>query len=394
MIGHKDAIAPLRLRLHEAHLRYPLGQEVHTAASGRVAALHEIFLEIEDREAGVTGVGEVRANATFITGTPSENVVPGVIAFCRLLDLSSVENLAASFAAHAPSFPKICRAVVDNALVDLLARRAGLAAAVFLGGKSQPRGLACNNCVFWGSDADMAANLDRYIMQGFRKIKLRVGIGTLDDDERRLAFLRRRSGELELSLDANGAWSADQALAALDRLRRYGPTYIEQPTHKGDWPALERVAHQGGLLVMIDEGLQEEEDVARVCANAGRIAAHLKICKAGGVRPLLEIGRRFGRAGVPYVMGQMNEGAIATAIAVHAGMALTPMVGELYGALGIENDVAEGVSYRDGRVRVPGGPGIGLTLRGGAAAMLWSRPEDSMEPPGHVRARQRERKKQ
>jgi L-alanine-DL-glutamate epimerase-like enolase superfamily enzyme len=328
MTKGEDTVAPLRLRLYEAHLRYPAGQEVHTAASGRIAALHEIVLEIEDREAGMTGVGEVRANAAFITGTPSENVVPGVIALCRLLDMSSAENLAASFVEHAPPVPKICRALVDNALVDLLARRAGLAAAAFLGGAWQPQGLACNNCVFWGSDVDMAANLGRYIAHGFRKIKLRVGVGTLEDDERRLAFLRRRGGgELELSLDANGAWSADQALAALDRLRRYGPTYIEQPTHKGDWRALERVARDGGMLVMIDEGLQEEDDVVRVCANAGRIAAHLKICKAGGVRPLLEIGRRFDRAGVRYVMGQMNEGTIATAIAVHAGMALSPLVG-------------------------------------------------------------------
>jgi L-alanine-DL-glutamate epimerase-like enolase superfamily enzyme len=375
----------LCLRLYEAHLRYPTGQEVHTAASGRIATLHEIILEIEDREARVTGIGEVRANAAFITGTPSGNVVPGVIALCRRLDTSNAEALAASFVEHAPSVPKICRALVDNTLVDLLARRAGLAAAAYLGGAWQPQGLACNNCVFWGSDADMAANLDRYIALGFRKIKLRVGIGTLEDDERRLAFLRRRGGaELELSIDANGAWGADQALAALDQLRRYGPTYIEQPTHKGDWPALERVARDGGLLVMIDEGLREEEDVARVCANAGRIAAHLKICKAGGVRPLLEIGRRFDRRGVRYVMGQMNEGAIATAIAVHAGMALSPLVGELYGALGIENDVAEGVSYRDGRVYVPDGPGIGVTLKRGFAVPLWSSPEGLTSVPVDV----------
>ncbi len=361
----------LRLALSEAYLRYPPGQEVHTAASGRIEALHEVVLEIFDPESGLTGIGEVRANAAFITGTPEAEVVPGVIALCASLDRSGVEAFGASFAMA--KAPKICRALIDNALVDLLARRAGMPAAAYLGGAFTGDGVACNNCVFWGSDEDMRANLAHYVALGFRKIKLRIGVGALDDDVRRLAYLRSaHGGELDLSVDANGAWSADQALHALDRLRPFGIGYIEQPTLKGDWPALERVAREGGILVVIDEGLQDDGDVERVCANAGRIAAHLKICKAGGVRALAGIARRFDRHGVGYVMGQMNEGAIATAVAVHAGMALSPMLGELYGALGILNDVAEGVSYGGGRVRLPAGPGIGIALRPGSTTPLWS----------------------
>lgn len=362
----------LALRLYEAYLRYPTGQEVHTAASGRIAALHELFLEIEDREAGVIGAGEVRANIAFITGTPEEEVWPGVVRLCRGLDLSDASTLAASFGRLRHDAPKICCALVDNALVDLEARRRGQSAAAYLGGAWQAGGLACNNCVFWGGDADMQANLARYVALGFRKIKLRVGVGTLDDDVRRLSWIRGAYGQdLVLSIDANGAWSADQALGAIDRLRRFDIEYIEQPTLKGDWPSLERVTDACGLLVMIDEGLQDDADVARVCANQGRIAAHLKIAKAGGVTKLVEIGRRFDRHGVPYVMGQMNEGAIATAIAVQAGMALSPRIGELYGALGIEDDAGAGVVYDRGRVFVPAGPGIGVVLQRDRIRPLW-----------------------
>jgi L-alanine-DL-glutamate epimerase-like enolase superfamily enzyme len=362
----------LALRLHEAFLRYPAGQEVHTAASGRIAALHELFLEIEDRDAGVVGVGEVRANIAFITGTPEAEVRPGVERLCRGLDLRDAAALAASFARLRHTVPKICAALVDNALVDLQARRCGQSAAAYLGGVWQEGGLVCNNCVFWGSDADMRANLARYVALGFRKIKLRVGVGTIDDDVRRLSWIRGAYGdELELSIDANGAWSAGQALACIDRLRPFGIAYVEQPTLKGDWDALERVSAAGGVLVMIDEGLQDEADVARLCANQGRIAAHLKIAKAGGVTALVEIGRRFDRHGVPYVMGQMNEGAIATAVAVAAGMALSPRIGELYGALGVEDDAGARVVYGNGRVFVPGGPGIGVALQRARVHPLW-----------------------
>jgi L-alanine-DL-glutamate epimerase-like enolase superfamily enzyme len=367
----------LVLRLYEAYLRYPAGQEVHTAASGRIAALHELFLEIEDREAGLIGVGEVRANIAFITGTPEEEVRPGVVSLCRRLDLTDAAALAVSFDRLRLDAPKICCALVDNALVDLEARRLDQSAAAYLGGEWRADGVACNNCVFWGSDADMEANLARYVALGFGKIKLRVGVTTLDDDVRRLSWVRGAYGRtLKLSIDANGAWSPDQALLAIDRMRKFDLEYVEQPTVMGDWPALERVATACGLPVMIDEGLQDDADVARVCANQGRIAAHLKIVKAGGVSKLVEIGRRFDRHGVPYVVGQMNEGAIATAVAVEAGMALSPRIGELYGALGIENDAGAGVVYERGRVCVPAGPGIGVALRRDRVRLLWCSDED------------------
>lgn len=367
----------LALRLYEADLRYPAGQEVHTAASGRIAALHELFLEIEDRDAGLTGAGEVRTNIAFITGTPEEEVRPGVIALCHGLDLSDATRLALSFNRLRRDAPKICCALLDNALVDLEARRRNQSASAYLGGKWRCDGVACNNCVFWGTDADMQANLARYVALGFRKIKLRVGVGTLEDDLRRLSWIRGAYGEsVALAIDANGAWTADAALSAIDRMRRFDIEYVEQPTAKGDWPALERVAGACGLPVMIDEGLQDEADVARVCANQGRIAAHLKIAKAGGVSKLVEIGRRFDREGVPYVVGQMNEGGIATAIAVAAAMALSPLIGELYGALGIADDPGAGVTYADGRVFVPAGPGIGVALQRDRVRRLWCSDEE------------------
>jgi L-alanine-DL-glutamate epimerase-like enolase superfamily enzyme len=361
-----------RIRVYEAYLTYPAGQDIHTAASGHIAALHEVFAEIEDRAAGLTGLGEVRANIAFITGTPEADVVPAAIALLRGISGSATPaELAASFAASRQNSPKISQALVENALVDLEAKRGGITIAEYLGGAWNPS-LPCNQCVFWGTDEAMRDNVDSYLAQGFRKIKLRVGIGSLDDDMRRLGWIRERCGPaIELAIDANGAWDSELALANIDRLRSFGIAYVEQPTHKGDWEALERVARESGIDVMIDEGLQTDDDVARVCANRGRISAHLKIAKAGGVAAMVAIGRTFDRHGVSYVTGQMNEGALATAVAVQAGMALKPRVGELYGALGILNDPGTGVRYSDGTVSVPQMPGVGVSLRHDRLSLLW-----------------------
>jgi len=366
------SVFDFRFRIYESFLTYPGGQEVHTAASGRIAALHEYLLEIEDQSAGVSGWGEIRANIAFITGTPEAKVLPGILTLLQaMFSARSSTELEDAFAAHRVSVPKICQALVDNALVDLFAKRAGRTLAEELSG-AWKAAVPCNECVFWGSDKDMARNVASYVSLGFTKIKVRVGIGTIEDDERRLAWLRDNYRDaIQLSADANGAWAAEDALRHIDRLARFDLNYIEQPTRKGDWPALEQVAKLSPLPVMIDEGLQDEGDIERVCANQGRITAHLKICKAGGVRNLVAMARKFDAADVGYVVGQMNEGAVATAVAVQAAMVVSPIVGELYGALGIENDPGSGVAYSNGCVGLPKLPGLGIGVERALMSLLW-----------------------
>lgn len=361
-----------KIALLESFLVYPPGEEVHTAASGFISALHEYFLRIEDAS-GRAGVGEIRANIAFITHTPEEQVAPGIAALARAIDWSRPwEEVLEMLPAVAAGVPKISRAAVENALVDGIARARGVTAAEFLGG-TWHEGVACNQCVFWGSDENMRANAERYVAQGFRSIKLRIGIGTLEQDYARLAWLRDRfGGSVRLAVDANGAWTVGQAAAAIAKLRPIQFDYIEQPTTPGDWDALETLARETDVPIMLDEGLQGWADVERLCANAGRISAHLKIAKAGGAVAMVEIGRKLSSHGVPYVVGQMNEGALATAIAIHCAMALKPMIGELYGALGILNDPATGVSYEGGKAFVSRGPGTGVEFDRSKAKELWA----------------------
>jgi L-alanine-DL-glutamate epimerase-like enolase superfamily enzyme len=359
------------IALSEAHLVYPAGEEIHTAASGHVQALHEFYLRIENG-AGQVGIGEIRANVAFISHTPEEQVAPGILALVRGIDWSwpwpeILQNLSTLSA----GVPKISRAAVENALVDGIARARNVTAAEFLGGAWRD-GVECNQCVFWGTDENMRVNAERYIAQGFRSIKLRIGIGSLERDYARLAWLRESFGtSLHLAVDANGAWTLEQAKAAIARLRPIGFDYIEQPTTPGDWGALEALARETDVSIMLDEGLQSWADVERLCANAGRVSAHLKIVKAGGAVEMVKIGRMLSKHGVPYVVGQMNEGALATAIAIHCAMALDPMIGELYGALGILNDPATGVRYEKGKACVGRGPGTGVEFDPSKTNDLW-----------------------
>jgi L-alanine-DL-glutamate epimerase-like enolase superfamily enzyme len=142
---------------------------------------------------------------------------------------------------------------------------------------------------------------------------------------------------------------------------------------------IERLAKQSPVPVMLDESMTSSKDVDRVISIGGQLAAHLKLIKFGGLRPLIAAGKKLTAAGIPIMVGQMNEGALATAAAAHAAIALQALGNELYGADGIINDPAEALVYQDGKVILPEAPGIGLAFNASKLTTCWKRTIDTRE---------------
>jgi L-alanine-DL-glutamate epimerase-like enolase superfamily enzyme len=258
--------------------------------------------------------------------------------------------------------PAIARAALESALVEGLARRAAVTVAEFLGGAWQARVASCH-CLFWSPDDVFDRLAQRFVDDGFRELKVRIAIENFDRDLARLARLRERFGaRITLAVDANGAWSGAEAAERLRALERFALAYVEQPTTIGDWAAFETAARATAIPLMLDEGLASEVDVTRLCRLGPPFLAHLKIAKLGGPCAVVAAARRFADAGVGVMMGQMNEGAMATALATHCAMAIGPRHAELYGAYGLTDDPARGLAYRDGAVALARTPGLGVAL--------------------------------
>ena len=71
------------------------------------------------------------------------------------------------------------------------------------------------------------------------------------------------------------------------------------------------------------------------------------------------------------MIGQMNEGAAATAAAYHCTIATNPAHAELYGADGLIDDPVRGVSYANGTIRVEPTPGLGVQIDTRNRETLW-----------------------
>jgi L-Ala-D/L-Glu epimerase len=359
------------LRLYAADLNYPRELQVHTAVSGLVASLSARYLVIERSD--FRGEGEVRANISYLSHIPESAVDPAIIALCRELPWSAApEDILATVRQRNSSVPYVATAALENALIEGMARRDGMAVAQYLGG-AWAEGVDTNQCLFWGPDDQFDRLTERYLGEGFRQIKVRIAIGAFDQDLARLKRLRERAGpSVSIAVDANGAWTAEEAIEKLRALEPIGLSYVEQPTTAGDWPAFRKASGSTSIPLMADEGLASEADVDELCAIGSRALAHLKIVKLGGPTQVVAAMKRFRDAGVAVMIGQMNEGALATAITAHCVMALKPRYAELYGCYGLLDDVTQGVTYADGQIRTPAGPGLGTMFDPKRCRPVWS----------------------
>jgi L-alanine-DL-glutamate epimerase-like enolase superfamily enzyme len=357
----------MEARLYRSMLTYA-GLTVHTASSGPVAGLDALYLELDDGRH--RAIGETRINCRYLNGYEPDYLLEQARVGVAAFDWSArPEDLRAGI--QASGLPAPVKMLFDIALWDLSARRAGLPLAHLLADEARTLTHATNQTLFLSAQDDFDAQVAGYLSRGFRDLKLRVG-ADIEADRARHARLRAAYGAtVKLAADANGAWAPQEASSRLAALAEYGLAYIEQPIAAGNWEALTLLAKSAPMPVMLDESLATTADVQELIrrrdAAGGRLQGHLKLLKLGGVTPALAAARALAAAGVPFMIGQMNEGGVATAAALHLAVATRPLHAELYGADGIVNDPAQGLAYAEGRVAVRDAPGLGLDFRAPSA---------------------------
>ena len=352
----------MRASLYSGALHYGGNLVLHTASSGSISYLSEIYLRLDD---GTTvGVGEVRTNIAYLNGYAPETVMAAAVAAVSTIDWArDPADMLATMPEWGARLIAPVRALIDCALHDLIARSAGVSVAASLGSETQKVAWPTNQSLFISSEETFLAQAQAYVDRGFRDLKVRVAAGHFSEDLHRIAALRVKFGDrIKIATDANGRWSELEALDNLKALALFGIVYVEQPVPAGDWKAIDLLAAQSPVPVMLDEGVAGLDDVTRICGYGGKVYAHLKLVKFGGIAPTMHAARQLARSNVPFMIGQMNEGAAATAATLHVACATSPAFAELYGADGLIDDPVSGISYDNGTARANDTPGFGVTF--------------------------------
>ncbi len=166
----------------------------------------------------------------------------------------AIAGLMAEFSAELALLPSFAFGL-ETALLDLLTGgRRRLWETPFTRGEA---GLETHGLIWMDTPENILHQIDVKIAAGHRVIRMKVGSLSFDQECELLAEVRRRftARQMELRLDANGAFSPDEALDRLTCLARFEVAFIEQPIPAGHTNQMARLCRRSPIPICLDEEL-------------------------------------------------------------------------------------------------------------------------------------------
>ncbi|XZF13112.1 dipeptide epimerase [Chitinophagaceae bacterium MMS25-I14] len=161
-------------------------------------------------------------------------------------------------------------------------------------------------------------------------------------------------------VDANEALVYEDAEKLLPELQALGVTMLEQPLAKTEWEAMKELKAKSPIPLFADESCVEETDVAR-CADAFH-GINIKLVKCGGITPALRMVQEAKKLGLKLMIGSMNESTVGTSAVAHMAPLLDALDAD--GPLLLKENVADGLQYDNGVVKISGREGLGIRFWG------------------------------
>jgi len=194
-------------------------------------------------------------------------------------------------------------------------------------------GITINGLVWMGTAQQMRQRMLHKLREGYRCVKIKIGPINFDDELALIAELRERSdaSQVELRVDANGAFAPHEAPARLEQLARHGIHSIEQPIAARQWQALAALCRQSPLPIALDEeliGVNRPDDKCRLLDTVRPAYIVLKPSLHGGMAGCREWVRLAHERGIGSWMTSALESNIGlNAVAHLAAMTYGPHIG-------------------------------------------------------------------
>lgn len=114
-----------------------------------------------------------------------------------------------------------------------------------------------NGLIWMGDEGFMLEQIQQKLAEGFSCIKMKIGAIDFDTELKLLASIRKKytKEQIELRVDANGAFSPENALQKLQQLAEYDLHSIEQPIKQGNFAAMKSLCEKTPLPIALDEEL-------------------------------------------------------------------------------------------------------------------------------------------
>jgi L-alanine-DL-glutamate epimerase-like enolase superfamily enzyme len=186
-------------------------------------------------------------------------------------------------------------------------------------------------------------------------MKVKLGLGSVKEEVETIELIRSKyTGTIRI--DANEGWTAEQAVDVLRELERFDIEFCEQPIKAGHPEQLRYVKERSNIPIVTDEDSLVAEDLPRLYGCVDGI--NVKLVKCGGIRAGIKMIHTARALGMKVMLGCMVESQISATAAAQ----ISPLVdwADIDGPFLTKEDPFSGITYRDGKIVLPGGPGLGV----------------------------------
>jgi L-alanine-DL-glutamate epimerase-like enolase superfamily enzyme len=253
-----------------------------------------------------------------------------------------------------------CRAVdelpqalasIDLAMWDLVGKRSGRPVCQLLS-EAPVSAVPVNASITAEDPGEAAAAAHAAVAACYSTLKLKVGTAR---DRERVERVREAVGPGPLlRLDANGAWTVEQAERAIAALSPFGLELVEEPVHG--------LSATRELRARVPARIAIDETAATPGALTARVAdaVCLKISRCGGIGGLLAAASLVRATGAEVYLASTYDGPCGIAAAVHAAAALAPLPACGLATLELFDEPPRALTASRGEIAVPARPGLGI----------------------------------
>jgi L-Ala-D/L-Glu epimerase len=344
-------------------LRVPLKTPFKTAL--RTVDTIEDIVIMMDTDTGHIGYGEAPATAV-ITGDTHGSIIEAIhkviaprIIGLEIANLNRITRLIQSALEKNSS----AKAAVEIAVYDLFAQLYGAPLYKILGGGDPV--ITTDITISVDYIDKMVADSLAAVERGFESLKIKVGKDIELDVERVKAIYAAVEDKALIRVDANQAWTAKQAVFAIQTLEDAGVRMelVEQPVKAQDLEGMKYVTERVHTPIMADESVFGPTQVIELIRMRAADIINIKLMKTGGISNALHIADIAAMYGIECMIGCMVETSISVAAAAHIAVAKADVITkvDLDGpSLCMFNPVDGGVLFNDSEISVTDAPGLGI----------------------------------
>ncbi len=340
---------------------YPIAidrDEVFRISTGSSLTAENVLVRIisEEKE----GWGNSSANS--VTQETTESILKAVNVMASEMEnkVVDVEDNWKRMRDKLPEDPSAL-AGVDIALYDLWGRWEGKKVYEIFGGVGDD--ILTDRTIGHMTESETREHAREFIDQGFKAIKIKIGLGLMED-VRRIEAVREEGGpDLKIWVDANQAFKPEESITLCHMIADLDVEFVEQPVHVDDLKGLKKVTEETDIPIMADETIKGPKTAEKICTEEIADMINIKLAKCGGLtggRKIVDIMEEYGVNGM---VGCMGETSVSIAAGAHLFNSTSKLkYADLDSHFMLSDNIASGLDFREGKLHISDEPGLGMKV--------------------------------